>query len=284
MIICNLTGKNEISTERVNIKMHDAQEEGIIIVNDSKLVNKTGNPSDNAFMYGLMGNDEDVYRKGKLSAIRRSDIKFNVIKETSENPLILTISDSIGLYPGVECDLRLFVDDGLIYAMLISGICMVGGVELARCTTATTYGKNPVMYSASMLVDLLSKMYKDKDSGYDYSKDIISNLVIEVSSKTTYNSRRATQDIFFINKEGLVESRKVYEQEKLRKEMEEEAHRKEIQEATKRIREENARREKERLEGKNKPKQERKRKEVFEETSVGAADFLRMVSEIANNQ
>lgn len=284
MIICNLTGKNEISTERVNIKMHDAQEEGIIVVNDSKLVNKTGSPGDNAFMYGLMGNDEDIYRKGKLSAIRRSDIKFTVIKETPENPLILTISDSIGLYPGVECDLRLFIDDGLIYAMLISGICMVGGVELARCTTVTTYGKNPVMYSASMLADLLSKMYKDKDSGYDYSEDIISNLVIEISSETTYNSRRATQDIFFINKEGLVESRKVYEQEKLRKEMEEEAHRKEMQEATKRVREENARREREKLEGKNKPKQERKRKEVFEETSVGAADFLRMVSEIANNQ
>mgnify|MGYP004654256651 FL=1 len=284
MIICNLTGKNEINTKKVNIKMNDAQEEGIIVVNDSKLVNKAGNPEDNAFMYGLMGSEEEVYRKGKLSAVRRSDIKFIVIKETPENPLILTISDSIGLYPGVECDLRLFIDDGLIYAMLISGICMVGGVELARCTTATTYGKNPVMYSADTLVSLLSKMYKDKDSGYDYSGDIISNLVIEVSSKTTYNSRRATQDIFFINKEGLVESRKIYEQEKLRKEIEEEAHRKEMQEATKRIREENARREKEKLEGKNKPKQERKRKEVFEETTVGAADFLRMVSEIANNQ
>lgn len=277
MVVCNTTGVSNISTDKVSLSLQEVSEYGYLTFNNGKVI-KSDSPSDeNIFLKGLDGEDNEVYRQGKLSVgNKRVGITYRNVKDTEENPLLIVVCNTIEFYSKVQTDLRVFVDGDKIYAMLVSGACCFDGVEFVRCSNVNLAGKEKIKYDAKRMQSVLSWVFKDVKVGYDLSKDIIANLVIEHEDNNNYKAGRANDDIYFFNRKNYDEEINRFNKKKALEEQKAKEHSEYLRQASERMREERLKAEAEEA----KVKKE-KRKETFEKVNLGAEDFLRIVSEMS---
>lgn len=251
---------------------------GGLVVEDGVL--KWGNSLNIATKGIYKDGDDKDYSKG---------ISFNAVAPTEDNPILFVLCNEIGLYQGIEADLKLIrLDKENFIAALITGACMFNGVPLQRCNNANLDNAKvaKVLTSDDLFNErysMLGKVLGEKTSVIvDYSYDALLHGRFLVKADGSYNTRTLkskeyifdpTTKIKYEEKYRLAkeEAKKQAEHEKLLREI----RRKEAEEAM---------REKERREAEEREAKITLKKsgvKIDKDTkvkSVGAADFLKAVA------
>ena len=280
MFVCNMVGSTGLRSKsgKVKLNQEDTVSATYFTQEGYSLVQTDGaKGEENVFAYGLSSDDDSkVYRVGKPHG-RKGSITYKMIKDTEENPLIIVLCNEIGIYEGVEADIRFIVTpEGYILAMLVSGVCSFDGNPMQRCNTVNFDGRKIYSYNAEKLTRLSDTLFTENNSGYVYSNDIICSVLLNHESDSAFSAKRVGNP-YFLDKTNYDNALEKYHEDKRLKEIEAE-----------RIRLEKAERE-ERVRAEREAKELAKAKELAEKRSiaarsaklpkeetksVGAADFL----------
>lgn len=269
MIICNTTSIGEVKVKNIEVDFSENKSGSTILgfftCKDGKVVVSQDTQDEDIFMKGLIGNSEDVYRKGETSPNRKRDITYKLIEDTEENPLIIAMCESVEFYVGVQTNIKVLVAGDVMFVMLISGVCSIDGLVLARCYNGNITNKKTVKYDSKKMQELLSWVCNDMKTGYDFSGDVIPNISIKYSDERNYAAGIVNKDDLYFFNNNLEENIRKYEEKRARKEEEKRQRLEYLHKESERIA-------KERKESEAK-KEESKRSDTFETVNVGAQQF-----------
>lgn len=269
MIICNTTSIGEVKVKNIEVDFSENKSGSIIpgffTCKDGKVVVSQDTQDEDIFMKGLIGNSDDVYRKGETSPNRKRDITYKLIEDTEENPLIIAMCESVEFYVGVQTNIKVLVAGDVMFVMLISGVCSIDGLVLARCYNGNITNKKTIKYDSKKMQELLSWVCNDMKTGYDFSSDVIPNISIKYSDERNYAAGIVNKDDLYFFNNNLEENIRKYEEKRARKEEEKRQRLEYLHRESERIA-------KERKESEAK-KEESKRSDTFETVNVGAQQF-----------
>ena len=282
MYICNMLGKDGVKSYnngKVVISNEESVVEGYFTVKDGKVV-ETESEGENIFLSWYNTEKESsLYRVGKPNG-RKGNLTYSIVKDTPENPLIVVLCKEIGVFEGIEADIRYInLSDDTILAMLVSGACTFDGNPMQRCNTMSFENRTIYNYSAEKLRDLSDNLFTEKNSNYVYSKDIICSVLLNHESDVSFSVKRVGEP-YFIDKSGYdkaVADFKVLQEQKEREEQQ-----RKIEKA---LREERVKADMAAKQAEEKAKKEKKVKDALSKASVkkeeksnlGASDFLAAV-------
>lgn len=265
MIICNTTLLDGVNRKEISVNFPEATIPGFLTYKENKVVVSEDTNDDNIFMKGLIGEDEHTYRRGEISPNRKKDITYKLIEDTEDNPLLITMCESVEFYVGIQTNIKVLIAGDVMFVMLISGVCSIDGITLARCYNGNIANRKSVKYDCKKMQELLSWVFKDMITGYDYSRDAVANISIKYSDERNYSAGVVNkEDLYFFNN-NLEENIRKYEEKRARKEEEKRQRLEYLHKESERIA-------KERKESEAK-KEESKRSDTFETVNVGAQQF-----------
>lgn len=269
MIICNTTSIGEVKGKNIEVNFSENKSgstiPGFFTCKDDKVVVSQDTQDKDIFMKGLIGNSEDVYRKGETSPNRKRDITYKLIEDTEENPLIIAMCESVEFYVGVQANIKVLVAGDVMFVMLISGVCSIDGLVLARCYNGNITNRKTIKYDGKKMQELLSWVCNDMKTGYDFSGDVIPNISIKYVDERNYVAGIVNKDDLYFFNNNLEENIRKYEERCARKEEEKRQRLEYLHKESERIA-------KERKESEAK-KEESKRSDTFETVNVGAQQF-----------
>lgn len=205
----------------------DSSYEGKFVVKDGS-VQFVGDDEDgeNIFNRGFRGDPNAIY-----NANFSKYIKFKDVIDTEENKLIVVLCNSIGIYQGVDANIKIMlIDENHMLAALVYGACEFNGVCLKRTCTKAVEGRaickvvTPKMVRNLMLV-------RDTVSDYDMKMDSVFQLVFGQANDGSFRVKHFTDGQYILRVEGMMVAReekrvqtekanKAKEEARLRKERE----------------------------------------------------------------
>ena len=171
-------------------------------------------------IYPYVENKVNAGSKRKKKVATSKILTYLDIADTAENPIIIVLCDEIGLYRGVEADLKiLYMGEDGIMAALISGACTFNGVPLQRCNDVPIEDRQVTRkFDGSGIRSLLSTI--DRESGYDYLWDAVHHIKVvervDGQGSVSISSSSVKQGFVLFNVKPLEEAREAKEKEKAR--------------------------------------------------------------------
>lgn len=227
----------------------------------------------NLFLRGLSGSDSEEFLP-KL----KTNLTYADIKDSQENPMIITLAKTIKFYQGVKTYIKYInISSNCVLVMLVFGACDVtfdDGTEITfqRCNNSVLDGKRKYEYTGETLREL--SHLEDSECGYVLSNDVVNAVIVNKHNESCSSYRTVKDHVEIFDSKFVSAARKAYSEAQRLKE-EERARKVELN----RIANEKAK-----IKMQQKHKEEIEKKEKGSTTkkqtmSVGGSDFLRSVFE-----
>lgn len=270
MYFVNMISNKETKIDRGNSKIpfvcgaYDSPVQGFVTLRNNMLT--VSDSGVNLFEKGISGNPDDMYAPIRK---KKTQLTHKMIADTEENPLVIVLCSEIAIFDGVSAGLKyIYINEDTILACLIYGVCEFDGVPMQRCNTQVFENKKKKLFSGKDMKELSS--CEDTETGYSYLKDVVNQVEISYKDSSTGESlvyRTSLDNVVMFDNTGLELAKQ--------KKTEHDAKVKEIKER----KEEEERKRVAEIQAKEDAKRKEEQEKVFNAASVGAAGFLRAVSE-----